>query len=363
MRIGIDARKYADFGIGTYIRNLAEVYDAHPEHRFTYVVAPGDEARVAGPGGGRATLVNRSGKYSLRELVSVSAQANRARFDLFHAPHYTLPVGLIMRSVVTIHDVIHLRFPEYFSPLQRTYARAVIGHAARASDALIVDSRFAATELQRYVRVPEDKIHVIPLGVSGSYAPEPAGESAGRFREAHGIDGPFLLYVGSLKPHKNVGLLIRALARPGTGDLQLVCVGERIEGDRRLAAEVARAGVGHRVRSLGWLAEEFLPGAYRAAVALVVPSLYEGFGLPALEAMACGTPVISANTASLPEVTGEAALAFSPTSDGELAEAIRTVSSDASIRATLRERGLLRAAQFTWERCAESTLHVYGTLA
>ena len=362
MHIGIDARKYGDFGIGTYIRNLASAFDRQGEHRFTYIVAPGDAPRVSQTHRGN-TLVNSSGKYSLRELVSVSGQANRAELDLFHEPHYTLPLGLRMRSVVTIHDVIHLRFPEYFSPLQRTYAKMMISHAARASDAVIVDSAFAGSELRRYVTIPESKIRVIPLGVSGAYAPEATGESAAEFRRRYGIDGPFLLYVGSLKPHKNVALLIRALAQSGDREIRLVCAGEDINADRAHAAAIGRAGVAHRIRGLGWLPEDELPGAYRAATALVLPSLYEGFGLPALEAMACGTPVISSNAASLPEVTGGAALAFSPASEGELAEAIRTVAADASLRASLREKGLRRAAQFTWQRCAEETLNLYGTLS
>jgi len=362
MHIGIDARKYRDFGIGTYIRNLASVFDVHGEHRFTYIVAPGDAALVSGTHRGNA-LVNRSGKYSLREVLSISGQANRSGLDIFHAPHYTLPLGLRMRSVVTIHDVIHLRFPEYFSPLQRAYARFMITHAAKSSDAIIVDSEFAGKELRRYVPVPERKIRVIPLGVSGAYAPEATGESANQFRRHHGIDGPFLLYVGSMKPHKNVGVLIRALGRPGGRDMRLVCVGEDIFADRGHAADIERAGVTARVRSLGWLPENELPGAYRAATALVLPSLYEGFGLPALEAMACGTPVISSNAASLPEVTGDASLAISPASEGELAEAIGTLAADASLRASLREKGLRRAARFTWQRCAEETLNLYGTLA
>ncbi|HTO95235.1 MAG TPA: glycosyltransferase family 1 protein [Bacteroidota bacterium] len=361
MHVGIDARKYADFGIGTYIRNLAGAFDMQREHRFTYFVSPADARLVSGAHRGKM-LTNSSRKYSLRELVSVSRQANRERVDVFHAPHYTLPLGLAMPSVVTIHDVIHLRFPEYFSPLQRGYARMMIGHAARAARAIIADSRFAADELRRYVRVPERKIHVIPLGVSSMYAPDPAGESARRFRTEHGIDRPFLLYVGSMKPHKNVGLLIRALARTGDTDLQLVCVGERVETDGRLAADVARRGLAQRIRSLGWLREEELPGAYHAATALVIPSLYEGFGLTALEAMACGTPVISSHAASLPEVTGDAALDVSPLSEEGLSDAIRAVTRDETLRTSLGGMGLKRAAQFSWLRCADATLKVYGAI-
>ena len=361
MNIALDARKYNDFGIGTYIRNLAAGFDAHGEHRFTYVVSPGDAASVGRAHRGRV-LTNTSGKYSLRELVSISAQANRAGLDVFHAPHYTLPLGLSMRSVVTIHDVIHLKFPEYFTTLQRGYARLMIAHAAKASDAVIVDSEFAGRELLRSVSVPREKLHVIPLGVSGAYRPDPTGESVERFRRVYGISGPFLLYVGSLKPYKNVGLLITALAHAGREDVRLVCVGENVGADRDLAALTVRAGMQQRVVSLGWLPEDDVVAAYRAAAALVLPSLYEGFGLPVLEAMACGTPVISSHAASLPEVGGDAAISISPESEKELADAIRAVLDDRGLCAALREKGLRRAAEFTWQRCADTTLDVYRAL-
>jgi alpha-1,3-rhamnosyl/mannosyltransferase len=362
MNVGLDARKYFDFGIGTYIRNLAAFFDRQELDRFTYFARPEDAGLIGRTHRGK-TIVNRSGKYSMGELLSVSFQANRAGISLFHAPHYTLPFGLSMRRVVTIHDVIHLRFPEYFSPVQRAYARVMIGHACRAANAVIVDSEFAGEELLRCIPCPPEKIHVIPLGVSEDFAPAQDNASADEFRRKYNVGTNFLLYVGSLKPHKNVSALIRSLAglRDRT-DAQIVCVGERVEEDPALRAVCASTGIGDRVRSLGWLPEPDLIAAYRAATAVVLPSLYEGFGFPVLEAMACGTPVIGSNAASIPEVMGDAGILFDPSAQGELTAAIQSLLADPALRDSLRGKGLRRAKLFTWKRCAEKTLNLYRSI-
>jgi glycosyltransferase involved in cell wall biosynthesis len=362
VNIGIDARKYFDFGIGTYIRNLAGYFDGRESDAFTYIAAP-DAAGIISRTHRGHVIVNRSGKYSPGELVSVSYQANRAGISVFHSPHYTLPFGLSMRRVVTIHDVIHLRFPEYFSPVQRAYARFMIGHACSAADAVIVDSDFGRRELVKFVPCPPEKLHVIPLGVSASIAPENGTASAEEFRRKHSIAGRFLLYVGSLKPHKNVPVLIRALSGFGRNeDIRLVFVGERIEDHEALRALCVSAGVGDRVISLGWLSEPDLLGAYRAASAVVLPSLYEGFGFSVLEAMACGTPAIGADAASIPEVIGDAGILFDPLKPAALLESLRSILEDEPLRESLREKGLRRAKEFTWARCAESTLNIYRSL-
>jgi glycosyltransferase involved in cell wall biosynthesis len=363
MNVALDARKYRDFGIGTYIRNLASCFDLDEEDNFTYFVSPEDLDVISRTHRGRA-IVNRSGKYSLAELWTLSLQANRGGISLFHAPHYTLPFGLSMRRVVTIHDVIHLRFPEYFSPVQRAYAGFMIGHACRTADAVIVDSEFAGRELVRFSSCPAEKIHVIPLGVSEAYAPAEDGGSADEFRKKYRIDKDFLLYVGSLKPHKNVQALISAFSGVSSrANVEVIFVGERLEGNASLLALSERGGVGNRIRSLGWLPEADLIGAYHAATAVVLPSLYEGFGFPVLEAMACGTPVIGSNAASIPEVMGDAGVLFNPAIEKELSDAISAVLDDSSLRDALREKGLMRAKLFSWSRCAERTLHVYRSLA
>ena len=196
MNVGIDARKYFDFGIGTYIRNLSSFFDRQNEDRFTYFASPDNAGLISRTHTGK-TIVNRSGKYSLGELISLSFQANRAGISLFHAPHYTLPFGLSMRRVVTIHDVIHLRFPAYFSPVQRAYARVMIGHACTAADAVIVDSDFAGKELLRCMPCPPEKIHVIPLGVSEDFAPAQDDASADEFRRKHNTGKRFLPLSGT----------------------------------------------------------------------------------------------------------------------------------------------------------------------
>ncbi len=362
MNIGIDVRKYYDFGIGTYIRNLASCFDTQEGDTFTYFAAPEHAAEIRKTHRGE-TIVNRSGKYSAGELLSLSVQAHRARVSVYHAPHYTLPYCLSMRSVVTIHDVIHLRFPEYFSPLQRAYARFLISHACMAADAVIVDSEFSGKELRRYVACPAGKIHVIHLGVSGSFTPGEGHSGPEEFTRKYRVGRRFLLYVGGLKRHKNVPCLLRAFAGLGSDpELQIVFIGERVDEDAALKSLCVQCGISGRVLSLGWIPEDDLIAAYRAAAVVVLPSLYEGFGFPVLEAMACGTPVIGSNAASIPEVIGDAGILFDPQSEQDLAGAIRSVLSDQSLRDSLRERGLQRAKLFSWDRCAERTINVYRSL-
>lgn len=363
MNIGIDARKYHDFGIGTYIRNLAASFDGQDRDTFTYFASPEDVEEIRRTHRGE-TIVNHSGKYSAGELFSLSRQANRARVSLYHAPHYTLPYGLSMKSVVTVHDVIHLRFPEYFSPVQRAYARFMISHACREAAAVIVDSEFTGKELVRHVACSPEKIHVIHLGVSGSFTPAETPGLPGEFLRKYRVKENFILYVGGLKPHKNVGCLLRAFAGLGADEkLQLVFIGERIDDVAALRNLSTECGIGDRILSLGWIPEKDLVAAYRAASALVLPSLYEGFGFSVLEAMACGTPVIGSNAASIPEVIGDAGILFDPLSDRDLTGAIRSVLADQALRTSLREKGLQRAKLFTWNRCAERTLNVYRALA
>ena len=183
---------------------------------------------------------------------------------MFHSPHYTLPYGLSMKSVVTIHDVIHLRFPEYFSPLQRAYARVMISHACRAADAVIVDSDFSGKELLRHAACPAEKIHVIHLGVAGSFTPGDGAPGREEFTRKYRVEKKFLLYVGGLKPHKNVGCLLRAFAGLGAdAGLQIVLIGERVEDAPALRSLCANRGIADRVLSLGWIPEGDLVAAYR----------------------------------------------------------------------------------------------------
>ncbi|HTY58159.1 MAG TPA: glycosyltransferase family 1 protein, partial [Bacteroidota bacterium] len=213
------------------------------------------------------------------------------------------------------------------------------------------------------VRCPARKIHVIPLGVSPAFAPSGDDARTGEFRRRFNLADRILLYVGSLKPHKNFSAVLRSLSDlRERKDLQVVCVGEKLEENAPLKALCADLGVGDRVRSLGWLPDADLIEAYRAATALLMPSFYEGFGFPVLEAMACGTPVVASNAASIPEVAGDAGILFDPSAGGGLTDAVRAVLDDAGLRKSMRVKGLQRARQFTWERCADATLKLYRTV-
>jgi glycosyltransferase involved in cell wall biosynthesis len=366
VRIAIDARKLRDYGIGTYVRNLLR-HLARLDDYSEYIVLCRDEDRAfaAELGENFRAVPERSGGYSVREQLAVPLDLRRERADLFHAPHYVLPPLTPCRSVVTIHDCIHLRFPQYLpTRIGYAYARAQMWLATHKAARVITVSEASKRDILRYFRVPESRIDVIYNAIDERFWHEPDPEDISRTRERYRLTAPFVLYAGNIKPHKNLERLIEAfhLLRQGSPDLrevELLIIGDEISKYPTLRRAVHRHKLHKHVRFFGFVPDQTLASLYRLANAFVFPSLYEGFGLPPLEAMASGTPVIASNVSSLPEVVGDAALMIDPYEPGAIADAMRQVLTDSQLRADLRARGYVRAREFSWERSVRRVREVY----
>lgn len=278
--------------------------------------------------------------------------------DLLFVPAHVLPIGRPRRSVVTVHDLGYLDWPAAHARSRWLYLHWSTLYNARAATLVLADSAATRDDLVRRYRVPADKVRVVHLGCGPEFCPpEPAAVASVRAR--YGIAGEYVLAVGTLQPRKNLGRLFEAFGRvrAALGDgYRLVVAG----GPGHRAAEIYRqaAPLGDAAQFLGYVPAADLPALLGGAAALAFPSLYEGFGLPALEAMACGAPVVASSATSLPEVVGEAGLLVPPTDVAALAGALVSVLDDPALRAALRARGLARARAFTWRRCATETLRV-----
>jgi glycosyltransferase involved in cell wall biosynthesis len=364
VRIGIDARKLHDFGIGTYIRNLLrQLARLDGQTDFVLLCRPDDSAAIASLGENFRPVVETSGNYSLTEQWKIPLALKREGVTLFHAPHYVLPPLVPCQSVVTIHDCIHLMFPQYLpSRLALTYARGSIAVAARRATRILTVSESSKRDILRFVDVDPDKIDVIYNGYDERFASEPVEEAIVRVRERYELHDEFVLYAGNVKPHKNLERLIDAfhlVRKRGLDQLKLVMIGDQISRYAALRRAVHQHQLHKYVRFLGYLPEETLAVMYRLAGVFVFPSLYEGFGLPPLEAMASGTPVVTSNVSSLPEVAGNAAVLVNPYDPSAIAEGIYRVLTDESLRGDLRQRGLARARQFSWEDSVRRVRAVY----
>jgi glycosyltransferase involved in cell wall biosynthesis len=365
VRVGIDARKLFDGGIGTYIRGLLGALAARPPaQELVALMAPEHLGRIAWPAGGVREVPVRARKYGLWEHVVVPRAARRAGVTLLHAPHYTLPLGWGGPAVVTIHDLIHLRFPGYHPPGAALYARVMAGAAVLRSRAVIVDSTHTRNDVIDLLGAPAERVHIVPLGVSAGLRPPP-GERVLAWRSARGLPADYLLYVGARKRHKNLALLLEALATlPSARRPPLVLSGEAWDGDDALARLASRLGVTSRIHFAGAVRdEESLACLYAGAALYVQPSLGEGFGLPPLEAMACGTPVLCSDAGALPETVGDAARQLPPDDAASWGQAVVDLLDDTVLRSELVRRGLERARQFTWERTAERTAAIYQAAA
>lgn len=282
------------------------------------------------------------------------------RCDLVYFPYPVMPPYCPLPTVVTIYDLTMFRNPEHYSAQMLRVFAAPMRHAATRASHVICISECTRRDLVELLGVPEHRTSVVPLGVSSRYAAVPQARDI--VRQRFGLQRPYLLFVGTVQPRKNLPRLIRAFAQvvqSGRLDHELIIVGHVgwLAEESLQAAQAA--GVAERVRFLDYQQEELLPALYTAADALAFPSLYEGFGLPVLEAMACGTPVLTSNTSSLPEVAGDAALLVDPLDTGDIAQGLHRILSDEALRRHLREKGLLRARSFTWRDTAERMVSVF----
>ena len=364
MRIAIDVRKINDFGIGTYLRNLIRhLPGLDSDNEYHLLCYERDEELLRSLSSNFRLSFVKAKNYSLAEHFSIPAKLKRIRADLYHAPHYVLPYLTPCRSVVTIHDVIHLLFPQYLpSRFAIHYARHMIGRALERAELVMTVSKASKRDLLGFFDVEESKIRVIPNGIDPAMTRELAPEELDRVRQRFQLQGRNALFVGNIKPHKNVERLIAAFAKlredPQFSDLTLIVVGDEISKYPSLRRAVARHAVRPNVRFFGFVPELTLVALYRAADVFVFPSLYEGFGLPPLEAMANGTPVVTSKISSLPEVVGEAALTVDPYNIDEISEAMKSILTDSALRARLIHDGRVRAQQFVWE---ESVSQIHAT--
>jgi glycosyltransferase involved in cell wall biosynthesis len=368
VRIGIDARKLHDFGIGTYIRNLLrELARLDQSTEFVLLCRPEDVAVVRELGENFRPVIERAGNYSIAEQFKVPLALRREGVTLFHAPHYVLPPLVHCRSVVTIHDCIHLMFPQYLpNRLAVHYARGSMARAAKHATRVLTVSESSKTDIMRFFGTDPSKIDVIYNAFDERFGIEPREEDVVRVRERYQLHDEFVLYAGNVKPHKNLERLIDAfhLVRSrGLDHLKLVMIGDDISKYASLRRAVHHYQLHKYVRFLGYLPEETLAVMYRLAGVFVFPSLYEGFGLPPLEAMISGTPVVTSNVSSLPEVAGDAAQLVDPYDPEAIADGIYRVLTDVDLRRDLRRKGLVRARQFSWESSVRRVREIYGEVA
>ncbi len=302
---------------------------------------------------------------SLRIPLGLPLATTRDRADLLHVNYVAPPLGACPH-VVTVHDISYELYPDFFSPRDRWMLKIMVPLTIRRAAHIITVSQHAKHEIVSRYNLSPARVTVTYEAAGEQFHPVIEASVLNVVRERYGLGSQYLLALGNLQPRKNIGRLVEAYARlRRDGQLvgvQLVLAGKALWRESEIYAKVKGAGLEQEVIFPGYVDDADLPALYSGALAFVFPSLYEGFGLPPLEAMACGTPVIASNAASLPEVVGDAALTVNPTDVQALADAIHLVVSRPGLRACLIERGLRRAAQFTWRRCAEETLAVYQTV-
>lgn len=275
--------------------------------------------------------------------------------DAVFIPAHVLPVVCRPPAIVTVHDLGYLYHPAAHTALQRLYLDWTTRRHARVAARIVADSTSTKADLVAHYGADPDRIAVVPLAAGPDFKPVPAAVAEmARARAGLPAEGPYVLHVGTLQPRKNLPRLVRAFARIAGAhpDLHLVLAGATGWRAQDLTAVARAAGVAGRVHLPGYVGEELLAGLYTGAVAVAVPSLYEGFGLTALEAMACGAPVVAANTSSLPEVVGDAAILVDPLDEAAIAAGLTAVVASEDERRRLTALGIARAAEFTWDRTA-----------
>lgn len=363
--IGLDARKIQDPEIGSYIRNLMRhLARLDSENRYVLIASPQDKDAFRDLPDNFRPSFEKSPVYSVRELFGLSWQLWRSKLDLYHSTHYVLPAWVGSQVVLTIHDIVHLLYPEFLpSRLAFLYAQQMIRRSLSRADRLIAVNQNTRSDLVKHFDVDGRKAEVIYNGVEDSFRKKLSPEELERWRRDLGLERSYILFVGNPTPRrKNLDTVIHAYARAreiAKLDAPLVCIGERHGSEFKTRQRAAHLGVGDHVRQLGKVAPEALPALYQGATLFLFPTLYEGFAMPVIEAMASGVAVITSNTAALKEIAEGYAHLVDPLDVEGMAQAIAHCMSDADHRNSLAKLGLRRAEDFRWSQTARRTLEIY----
>ena len=346
-------------GIGRYCQNLARALVPHLAADESLTILHATKHPLAVPKReGVTTVPLNISPFSLCQQWTIPCYLRQSKVDLYHAAYYLMPYAPGTRTVVTFYDLIPLQFPHFSSLRARLFFRLATRLALKTADRGITISAAVQQDYVRFFKTASEKLIAIPLAADPQFTPQSAKASK-KVRDKYALPARFLLYVGSNKPHKNLTTLVRAYASLRDTGVPLVVAGTWLPsyGEPR-----AVAGALHLDTSIRWLGPvpgEDLPKLYAAAQLFVFPSLAEGFGLPVIEAMPCGTPVACSRIPSLLEVAGEAAATFDPTDPASLADTLQLLLQDDARREILRQHGLTRAAQFSWNETAKASLTLY----
>ena len=357
MRIGVEANAYYKnpAGTGVYTRNLVDAWRAAGQDVRLFASARESRIDLAG----KTPL--RRGMNALRELVwiqrRVPALARREGVDVLFCPAFVSPVRTPCPCVLVIHDVGFLRYPETADTLFRLYVRNLLRFTTRTARLVVTGSLFSRSEIHACLGVPEAKIRVVPYGVARGFLDASAAADVQEVRARYGLSRPFILHVGTLEPRKNILTLLAAFAqfRQRTPGYQLALCGPKGWYYESLFRGSEKLGLGADVVFTGTVTEPDLVTLYRAAEFLAFPSLYEGFGLPLVEAMASGCPLVASNAGPVPEVVGAAAILVDPLDVSGFATAMRELAASPTRRGELAEKGRVRARSFSWEQTARAT--------
>ena len=379
MRIAFDARRIRDFGIGTYIRNLLRALgQLNTDHEFLLIGSPDERKLFSELPPNFIFVPHRTSDLDRLDHLRLPWLIRTLKVDLTHIPLNRVPLILPHPYVVTVHDLSNLLFDLSPSWLHQLRRYRFIRGASSAARVIAVSSA-TRRDLENITAIPSSRVRTIYNAPDPSFlraglladarvaGPDSRERERRRILERYQIHYPFLLYVGHIRPQKNIPRLVEAFAvarqqlagRPEMQTLRLLIIGDEIHRHPEVRRAVIQSRVEQHVRFLGFVPFDTLRMIYASATAFLFPSLYEGFGLPPLEAMASGTPVITSNVSSLPEVVGDAAMIVNPENVFDIARGICEVLCDAELRASLIERGRARALAFSWLKAAEETLGVY----
>jgi glycosyltransferase involved in cell wall biosynthesis len=366
MRIGIDARivHYARGGIRNYVLHLIEALALLDAGTDYYVLHSRKDRNPPLPGPNFHPVACWTPSHHRLERRALGVEVARLRMDLLHSPDFIPPARGVNRSVITIHDLNFLYYPQFLTAESHRYYNQQIEWAVQRANHILADSHATKSDLTSLLEVPPEKVTVVHLAANPGCRPLPEAQVQ-RIVARYGLEPGYLLFVGTLEPRKNLpGLLqaYRLLLNDEVATAPLVLAGGKGWLYDEIFEHVEVLRLTERVRFLHDASDVDLVGLYNGASVLAMTSFYEGFGLPALEAMACGTPVVVAQRASLPEVVGEAGLLVNPDDPDDIARALARVLTDGSLRVRMRELGLAQAARFTWEQTARKTLAVYRSV-